>query len=636
MGTKKVKFISEPQERAAAFQRILRDIECLEEMIEEGLLDYDKIRLGVEQELFFIDRDFGPASVIEAFMKKSGDSHFTEELAKFNVEINTDPLVLRGNCFTELEKQLIAYIEAANRCADKIDQTRVIMVGILPTLNKMDVGKDCMTENDRSRGMVAAMNEMRRDRYSIRIHGLDELYTEDYSNLFQSCNTSFQVHYQLNPDTFAEKFNFALAISAPVLAACTNSPLLFGKRLWHETRIALFEEAVDTRKSTTHLSKEYRRVLFGNGWVSSSISEVFKDYLARFQLFQVPAEQEDIPKKRKSNETPELRNLDAFNSSVFPWTRACYGSQEGRAHLRVENRLLPSGPTVVDEVANAALWLGLMHGMPERYSEIAKKMKFSEAHDNILKAARYGLNCTLKWKGGRSVQVAELLIDELLPIAEEGLQKAKVRKNDIDRYLGIVRKRIENRQTGSQWMLDAWNALDHLESRNHKSVAITAAVFRNQSENKPVHEWSMPDDDFDVLLYRKVRNVMTADIFSVEEDDIIERVVLILSKKSYSHIPVVNRSGEIQGLLSSQILLDKYAKKQGGEGPMVTVADVMEKDPSTVSPSDSVNHAIEIMKKNKRKCLLVEHTSKLVGLLTEYDLMKVLEYDLSNEKKSNG
>lgn len=555
MGVKKVELITDAEDQKKAFDHILSDIHHLEKMIDEGLLHRKTPRIGAEQELCLIDEAYRPSPVITEFLKGLDDACFTTELAKFNLEINLPPLELTQKCFSRLEENISKKLEEARERASEINGIDIIQIGILPTIRKMDLEHENLTPGDRFIAMIEAMKWLKKKDYSIRINGIDDLSTTDFSNMFESCNTSFQIHYQLNPDEFAAKYNFAQAIAAPVLAACTNSPILFGKRLWHETRIALFQQAVDTRDSTEHLSQAYLRVPFGYKWIENTVTEVFKDDLAKFKIF---LKHNDTEEKANNGEIPELVNLSVFNGSVFRWTRACYGIFEGKPHLRIENRLLPSGPTTIDEVANTAFWIGLMHGMPEKYANVASDMQFEDAKINILKAARYGLSTQFMWLNGKKIKAEKLILDELIPIAREGLKKAAVSEEDIDKYLTIIEERVKSYRTGSQWMLDAWQELSELETADAKATALTRVFMKRSREGKAVHTWALPQEDELIHnQFTEVGEIMSTDIFSVREDDLLDQAVYGMLKKNHGHLPVADASGNLKGLLINDQLLKK-------------------------------------------------------------------------------
>ncbi|MBK6263816.1 CBS domain-containing protein [Marivirga sp. S37H4] len=633
MGTKAVEFINEADKQKEAFYHILLDLKYLKEMIGAGKLDRKTQRIGAEQEVCFIDSAYRPAPIITEFLKRIDDPHFTTELAQFNLEINLEPLEFTGDCFSKMENNLRGHLKKGNLLTREIGDISLIMTGITPSIRKMDLELNNLTPTNRSKAMIEAMNWLRQKNSPIRINGVDDLYTTDFSNMFQSCNTSFQIHYQVNPDDFIAKYNFSQAIAAPVLAACTNSATLFGKRLWHETRIALFEQAVDTRESTAHLSEDNLRVPFGSKWAKNSVVDMFEDDLAKFKIFLRHTKADDSKKQWKKGEIPKLVNLDVFNSSIFRWTRACYGVLDGKPHLRIENRLLPSGPTIKDEIANSAFWLGLMNGMPKKYENISSKMDFEYAKVNLLKAARYGLDTQFRWLKGKRIKSEDLILKELLPIAAKGLEDAKVHKRNIDEYLGIIENRVKSGKTGSQWVFDTWSKLNGLSGDNCRTTSVTAAMLKRQEEGSPVHEWEIPDEDeFKYHQYANVGQFMSTSLFTVKEDDLLDQTVFSMIKKNLNYLPVADKEGNLKGLLTkTQMLEQEIFDTSNVEKSAKKVKDVMDNNPLTIEPNTSVIEAIKLMQENKIKCLPVKYKTKLAGIITEFDMMHIAEHLLKHE-----
>ncbi|MDX1653010.1 MAG: CBS domain-containing protein [Brumimicrobium sp.] len=636
MGSANVEFINDSRQQRDTFHHIMRDLDYLRSMIEDGKLNRNTFRIGAEQEMCFLDSALRPAPVIEEFLKRIDDDQFVPELAAFNLEMNLKPLVFTGNCFSEMEARLNKLIAKGEKTATDMDGLKLIMTGITPTIGKMDMELENLTPTVRSQAMIKAMDWLRQKNPPIRITGKDDLFTTDFSNMFQSCNTSFQIHYQVNPDEFIDRYNFAQAIAAPVLAACTNSPTLFGKRLWYETRIALFEQAVDTRESTAHLSEEHMRVPFGTKWAEGSVLNVYEEDLAKFKIFMRHTDPDISKRCFEQGEAPGLVNLNIFNGTIFRWTRACYGVLDGKPHLRIENRLLPAGPTVVDEIANAAFWLGLMHGMPEEYRNLASKMDFDDAKLNLLKAARYGLDSQFRWLSGKKYTAEKLILDVLLPIAEKGLLKAGVDIKDIEKYLDILRSRVKTGKTGSQWVYDSWAQLKGRHSDNYITTFIASAMIKRQREGEPVHTWKLPDKaDFEYSKFATVDQFMTTSLYTAKEDDMLDQTVYRMLKNNLNHLPVADREGNLKGLLTKTNMLEKdLLDANDSEKKMLSVKDTMERNPATVSPSTSVQEAIALMQKEGIKCLPVVHREKLTGIITEFDMMHVAEH-LLNILKSN-
>ncbi|MEX2633841.1 MAG: CBS domain-containing protein, partial [Balneolales bacterium] len=301
-----------------------------------------------------------------------------------------------------------------------------------------------------------------------------------------------------------------------------------------------------------------------------------------------------------------------------------------KAHLRIENRLLPSGPTITDEIANAVFWTGLMNGMTKEFSDISSRMKFEDAKINVLKAARYGLGTQFKWVDGQEISAQDLIVNELIPIARQGLKKGGVHSDDINGYLNIIKKRVTTGQTGSQWMFDAWSELDSNENADTKTMMITKAILQRQNQNKPVHEWNMPGSDDTKPTQNvddKVGNYMSSTLYSVEEDDLVQQVAFRMIKNNYNYVPVADEQGKLKGLITkARILEHKVIEGSQEVDEGIIVKDIMEINPPTADPSTSLSEVIRIMKEHKTKCLPVIHNEKIAGIITEFDIMKVSEY----------
>ncbi|PYS71609.1 MAG: hypothetical protein DMF69_09785, partial [Acidobacteria bacterium] len=445
--------------KAQAFMRaLLEDLHALAFMLQNGRVESGVRRIGAEQEMFLIDPELRPAPVSIEVLKKANDSRLTTEIARFNLEANLTPLPLSGDCFRELEQELQELINLTRKSAQEFDAD-VLLSGILPTLRQSDLTlanlTPCPRYDELNRGVIG----MRGGPLSIHIKGLDELHIAHDNIMMESCNTSFQIHFQTSPDEFVNHYNMAQAITAPVLAVAVNSPLLFGHRLWHETRVALFQHSTDERSRPQLARSQQTRVSFGDHWLQNSIIELFHDQISRFRPIMIAQPDENPFQVLARGETPQLSALRMHNGTVWRWNRACYGVSDGVAHLRIENRALPSGPTVVDEIANTAFFAGLMAALPQEYGDISLRMAFDDAKSNFFRAARHGLDAQFNWIDGESHTASALILDHLLPLARKGLHNSQVAPEDIDKYLGIIEERAKSRQTGARWTLKSFAAM---------------------------------------------------------------------------------------------------------------------------------------------------------------------------------
>ncbi len=639
MGELNVVAASDPQLVRRFMQSLLNDLRALDIMLEKGMIESGVQRIGAEQELCLVDRFFRPAPLILDVLTALNDPDFTTELAKFNIEFNLDPVDFTGNCFSALETQLkenLAKLEAVARQFD----AGIILTGILPTVRTIDLDMENMTPMDRYMALFERLRQMRGGPFEYHIRGNDELLIKQDYPSFEFCNTSFQVHFQIEPDNFVNAYNFSKLVSAPVLAVAVNSPLVLGKRLWQESRIALFQQAIDTRNISYHLRESYGRVSFAKEWIHESVTEIFQDDISRFRVMLCADIEENSLQVLADGGIPKLDALRIFNGTVYRWNRACYGISEGKPHLRIENRLLPSGPTVADEVANAAFWIGLMNGFDKSYYELPKKFDFDCIVQNFFKAARYGLDTQFEWLNGKTILPQELVKKELLPIAKAGLKKAKVNKADIDRYLQIIEARVTSRQTGAQWMLDSFNNLKERNSAEEAVVALAAGIIKRQKEGSPVHEWDVVKVEEAgnwKNKYWHVGQIMSTDLFTVQGDDLLELAANMMFWKHVSQVLVEDQNGHLVGLVTAKMLLNHFINIQSEKRDAIAVSDVMIKNPVSVPPEMTTVDAIAIMNRQQIGCLPVVKDDKLIGIVTERDFLKtsaqLLQELFKSEKK---
>ena len=637
MGSANVRLVTNQKDLNNFTRHLLQDIHALEKMLDDGWFNNGQMHIGAEQEICLVDQHHKPATKAMELLKDLEPKGFTTELAKFNIEANLDPIAFKGDCFSALEKQIDDRLADLEEVA-KAQNVDFVLTGILPTIRKFDLEEENITPLKRYHALIKAINKLRGKIYELRIIGLDELHIKHDSAMIESCNTSFQVHLQVTPDTFVDKYNISQVLTAPVLALATNSPMLFGKRLWSETRVALFQQSVDTRVTSDHIRDRSPRVTFGNNWLKNSIIDMYKEDIVRFRVMLMADSDEDVMELLEQGVTPKLNSLMVHNSTVYRWNRPCYGiSPNGKPHLRIENRALPSGPSVLDEVSNAAFWLGMMNAFGDHYPDITTQMEFDNAKGNFVSAARNGLETEFKWINGKKIGACELIKKELLPIAREGLEKTKVNKKDIDRYLGVIEARNEKSQTGTRWIVDSHSALMKEGTREEACIALTAAMVRNQKNKIPIHQWELASMEtmeewspYGML----VEEFMTTDIFTVHEDDIPELVADIMNWQEVKNIPVEDIKGQLTGLISYKILLNYYSKKSKvKKSEDVTVKDLMIADPMVVNPEATVVDALRIMKRNKVDCLPVVKNKKLVGVITEGNFLHITSTILNNIAK---
>lgn len=626
MGTQNVDRGIEGEQLRAFTQALLTDLRALERMLDEGLIEADQMRIGAEQEMFLVDRAWRPAPLAPEVLELIEDDRFTTELARFNMEANLDPLPMGGDCLTQMEWGLTRIVDTARRAAEKVG-ARVVLTGILPTLEKSHLGLENMTPKPRYFALNDAISRLRSGAWEFRIKGADELNIKHDSVMVEACNTSFQVHFQVSPEKFARKYNVAQAVAGPVLAAAVNSPLLFGRRLWRETRIAVFEQSVDTRDASMHRRRINARVSFGEDWVADSVLDIIKQDVAQFRTLLAANVDEDSVALLDKGITPKLQAFQLHNSTIYRWNRPCYGVTDGKPHLRIENRLFPSGPTVADEVANAAFWFGLMQGLADEVGDVREVMQFEEAKENFLGAARLGLDAQLSWMGRPAIPARALIMEELLPLAERGLQSRGVDRGDVERFLRIIEQRVDSGQTGAAWMLRSLGSLKETHTEGERLCAITAGMYSRQLEDKPVHTWTLAEaaESGDWLdHYDRVERYMTTELFTVHEDELLHLVANLMDWKHIRHVPVEDNDHRLVGLVSHRAILRHFAKQlREGDGKPVAVKEIMHASPLAVAPDTPTLEAVRLMRDHKVGCLPVVDDGRLVGIVTERDFMNI-------------
>ncbi len=637
MGDLRVRLAKTETDLNTFTKHLLTDVQALNRMLIDGWFETDEIHIGAEQEMCLVDAHGKPSPTNLQILEKLNNPSFTTELARFNIEANLDPLPFKGNCLSQMEENICRMVDDLRRTAKEID-VYPILTGILPTIRKSDITIENLTPVPRYFSLIEAINTLRGEYYEVRLEGQDELNVKVDSALIEACNTSFQVHLQIKPEEFVSKYNIAQAIAAPVMALGTNSPLLFGKRLWNETRIALFRQSIDTRFASEHLRERSPRVTFGSKWLSGSITDLYKEDIVRFSVMFMADIDEDVFDNIAKGITPRLRALNIHNSTVYRWNRPCYGiSPNGKPHLRIENRVLPAGPSVVDEVANSAFWFGLMNGLETEYKDITKVMDFDDAKSNFFIAARAGLGAKYVWTNGKKINDTELIRKELIPLAIEGLKRANIDKADIDKYIRIIEERNESGNTGSRWILNSHSSLIKQTTRDEVNIAITSAIMNNQEKNIPVNEWDLAsihdiaDYGLDSLL---VEEFMTTDLFTVKKSDIPELSADIMDWHKIRYIPVENDKSELIGLISSRTLLRYFVQKyRNTHRKDQNIEELMIHNPFTISPQASVNEAMKIMIDNKIGCLPVVNKGHLVGIITEANFLNITSSLLKHLQK---
>ncbi|MBK8182533.1 MAG: glutamate--cysteine ligase [Candidatus Competibacteraceae bacterium] len=432
---------------------------------------------GFEIEAWLVDRQGQPAPINEVFLARLANPLVVPELSVFNIELNTPQLPLYGPALRQMHANLEHLWQHCQRVAAELGGL-VMLIGIPPTLQIQNLTLEHMSCRERYRAINEQILARRRGRpMQLAIHGVETLNLAHPDVMLEAATTSFQTHLQVAPAQGATFFNAALAASAPMVAATANSPLLFGKVLWRETRIPLFEQGVALAGGEHSDDPRHWRVSFGGGYVQHSLLELFEENLTHYPpLLPVDLSQEPVT---------QLPHLRLHNGTIWRWNRPLLGFEtDGTPHLRIEHRVMPAGPSIADTIANAALYYGLVHGLAQMQPPISRALDFGLCRANFYAAARDGLQAEVMWLNGQRLPLQQLFLEELLPLARRGLLALDIDAADIQTYLAIITARVTSGCTGADWQ-------QRFFSRHGSDLTeLTLAYLDRQRSGQPVHEWA--------------------------------------------------------------------------------------------------------------------------------------------------
>jgi CBS domain-containing protein/gamma-glutamylcysteine synthetase len=631
MGTQVVTSVDDKIQKQQFITALLNDIRSLEYMMDHDWFEKGVTRFGSELEMVLVDNaTLKPINIATKVLSKMKKHKWLEtELAQFNLEINLTPRELKGNNFSLMEKEIQDRLSTLDETLKSFNAS-YILTGILPTIQKFHLNEENLTPRKRYFALMDAIKNLNQNRdFELKIFGIDELFVRHDSPLIEAANTSWQIHLQVAPSEYMEMYNIAQALAGPCISISANSPIVFGKRLWHESRIAMFEQALDTRNTHEHMREQSTRVSFGRDWLNKSILDIYKEDISRFKVILSSISKKDSWQSILKGKVPDLDSLLIHNSTVYRWNRPQYGiSENGQPHLRIENRVMPAGPTIPDQMANAVFWLGAMKGMSDRYGDIRNKIEFSALRDNFGRSARFGLEADYSWIKGKKIHIRELLRKELIPLAKEGLKSYKIKTSDIDKYTDILNERVKKKTNGAIWILDSYaNLLKNNIPKDETLSVLTHSIMKNQKSNIPVHKWKNASI-IDLVEYKplelKVSEFMQTDLYTVDKDDLLELVGEIMDWRKIRYMPVEDSEGNLQGLITSRILTRHFLKiAHNPVDKVVTVEDIMINAPITIEPETSIIKAMKVMRKNKIGALPVVKNNVLAGIITETDFLDI-------------
>lgn len=476
--------------------RLQRCLEALGRMLHENSFSFEQQQIGLEIELDLVDEQLSPAMANQEVLEKLADPQFTRELGRHNLELNVPPRPLAGDEALGLEHDLRTLIDDADTKAGDTGAS-LVLIGTLPTLRRRHFHRNWLSDearylalNDQLMGIRG--EDMHLDLTGVPLpgsHDCERLDTFVSTILPEAACTSVQLHLQVTPEEFAAHWNAAQALAGVQVGLAGNSPFLLGRALWHETRIPLFLQATDTRSIELRNQGLRPRVWFGERWINS-IFDLFEENQKYFPALLPELGEEDPIAELEAGRTPSLRELMLHNGTIWRWNRPVYDVVDGVAHLRVENRVLSAGPTVLDMLANAAFFYGAMRALTEQDRPLWSQMTFQAAEDNLYAGARSGMQAQLYWPGSGWVSPDELALRLLLPLAHDGLRSAGVSGAAIDRYLGVMEQRCLTRRTGSTWQRETVATLQRHGLNRAEALRAMLGHYRDHMRSgDPVHSW---------------------------------------------------------------------------------------------------------------------------------------------------
>ena len=480
------------QDRQRYREKVRRCLDVFARMLTESKFDFERPLTGLEIEFNLVDDEQNPAMLNADVLTAIANDDFQTELGQFNIEINVKPRGLSGTAVIDLEDDLRAALNDADERSRAVG-AHIVMVGVLPTIDQHHLTGESISANPR----YALLNEQifaaRGEDLHIAIDGPERLSTYADTIAPEAACTSVQFHLQVSPQTYADTWNAAQCMAGLQLALGANSPFFFGKELWRETRVALFEQATDTRPDELKAQGVRPRVWFGERWITS-IFDQFEENVTYFPALLPICEDEDPVEVLDRGDTPRLGELRMHNGTIYRWNRPIYDVYRGKPHLRVENRVLPAGPTVVDILANGAFYYGLLRVLAEQDRPVWSQMSFVAAEDNFYAGARHGINAKIYWPGLGEVPATELVLRRLLPLAYEGLAAWGVDTSVADRLLGIIEQRCITRTNGAEWQARTFHNIDDEKQPLQRRDSLREMLRRYvelMHSNEPVHTWEI-------------------------------------------------------------------------------------------------------------------------------------------------
>lgn len=491
MGLEVAKEDFSQEEYEAYSTRLYECLEALKALLAKPRFGQVPLQIGGELENYIVDNHGNVQPLNTELIEKSGDPKYTIELNRFNLEVNYHPTALNASAFSNLHSEMLQSHNHLQTLADEYNAT-IVPTGILPTLRRKHVTPKYMTESVRYRALSKHLREMRGENFVVDIGGDESIRLTSDNVALEGANTSFQFHLMVKPEEFSKVFNATQLTTSLLVAISANSPILLGKSLWDETRIALFKQSIDSRARNNLDWKQPARVTFGQGWNREGPWEMFASSVSLFPpIFAINSEQDPVATVT-NNKVPKLQELALHMGTTWPWNRPVYCA-EGNGHIRIEMRALPAGPSFIDMIANAAFASGIVMGLRSRIDDIVAMMPFRFAEFNFYRAAQDGLDASIIWPHAKKHQLGEMpitdVISALLPVAELGLIELGIEPKEIKKYLDVIENRLINKTTGARWQKQQIRNLESKMNRDEACHEMFKRYVENFKSGAPVHEW---------------------------------------------------------------------------------------------------------------------------------------------------
>ncbi len=472
--------------------RLLDNLQSLKQVLQRPDFGRGEVSIGAELEMYLVDEQTRPLSLNRTLLERSGHPQLALELNRFNIEYNLTPVFAADRPFSLLEREMQLAMSHLNELLLP-EQGSVLPIGILPTLKRSDFGPHAMTDERRFTALSRALAAKRGSMFSIHIDGDEPLSLRARDVTLEGANTSFQLHFKVSPDSFADLFNTLQLVTPVMVALAANSPFMLEHKLWHETRVPLFQQAIDGRSAEESQRGVPSRVDFGSGWVREGAYELFAEMVHLHEPLLPVSGTEDSLLVAGQGGVPKLDELRLHAGTIWPWNRVVYDPAQG-GHLRIEIRALPAGPSACDMAANAAFYLGVAAGLKHRINDIIPALPFSTLRSNFETAARRSLKAELMWHNpdppyGLTKQSTVEIASSLIPVARQGLLSLEVEPGEIETQLRIIEKRLQTGTNGAIWQRREYHRLCRTLHSHAALVKMVQNYRIHQQANLPVAEW---------------------------------------------------------------------------------------------------------------------------------------------------